>query len=1081
MKRIAILLTALLCACPVLLAQQSTIQGVVTDTTTAVIPGVTITITNAATGVSLTSRTNAVGFYSVPFLVPGTYSVKAEAEGFAPVTKENLKLDVNQTARADFALQVGTVAETVEVSVAAALINTETTTVGQVIDNKRIVELPLNGRNYLELARLTVGVAPAPGARTAGEGNFTALGARSYQTNILLDGVDNNSRASGGQLGFEAQNVKPSIDAVQEFKVVTNNNSAEYGFRMGAAVIVQTKSGTNEFHGTAYEFLRNDQLDANNFFANRSGQPKPSFRQNQFGGTLGGRLVKDRTFFFGSVEGTRVRRGETSITTVPTAVRKAGRFTDAGARKIFDPASTRRVDGKWVRDQFPGNAIPLSAIDPVARAVVDLYPEPNLSGTVNNHFFSGSLANNTNQYDARVDHNFSTNHRIFVRYSRRDSNETDPGPLPLPADGGLWDTTDLTSNSVVGNWNTVVSASANNELRVGYTKTDSILDIPWAESFNQRLGITGLPDLGDDNARGMTRFTPTGYSEVGSRSFWPNRNNLNLWHIADHFMKIQGRHVLKFGGEFRREYIFRRAARFARGQMAFNRAFTQDPTNRGQTGDGLADLLTGFASGGTIGNQNGETAIAPNWAFYFQDDWKISRKLTLNLGVRWDFFGRPSFDSPVSRFDFEYGQAGPTIIRPKDAGDCGCEQDWNNFAPRIGLAYQLTSKTVLRAGYGVYFGQPDAIAHDGDAAFFHQPPEFTEIGFPTDQLVQPALIVRDGFPKGLLPTEEIRENVSVKDAVEKLPNQYAHQWFFDLQRELPWDGVLTLSYIGSGTRHMVWTRDYNQPFVPGATSVKSRRPWPFYGGIQLRDPGGNASYNAFTAKAEKRFSQGLTFLASYTWSHTIDDRAGTLSDGLAGGGFRNSHDISLDRGNSAYDLRHNFVGSFVYDLPFGRGRALGSNWNPVANAVLGGWQLGGILFIRSGQTFSPLTSGNITNLGGQGYPDRFGEGTLPESQRTINRWFNAADFAIQEQFTIGNSGRNILFGPGFNSMDLKIGKNFYIKERARLEFRFEMFNFANHPSFGLPNSSIDQPDRVGQITSQAGAARQLQFGLKFVY
>ncbi len=1061
------------------MAQQSTIQGVVTDATEAVIPGAKITVRNLATGVQLTATTNSVGFYSIPFLAPGAYEVTAESEGFAPQTKQNLRLDVGQVARVDFALELGTVAETIEVAAAAALINTETTTVGQVIDNKRIVELPLNGRNYLELAQLTVGVGPAPGARTAGEGNFSTLGARSYQTNILLDGVDNNSRASGGALGFQAQNVKPSIDAVQEFKVVTNNNSAEYGFRMGAAVIVQTKSGTNEFHGTAYEFLRNDKLDANTFFANRSGAPKPAFRRNQFGATFGGRIIKDKTFFFGSYEGTRIRQGETSISTVPTALRKSGSFTDAGARPIFDWTTTRRVDGKWTRDPFPGNVIPSSRFDPVAVGVIALYPDPNLPGTVNNYFFSGSRIDDTDQIDTRLDHNFSQRHRMFARYSRRDYNSVDPANLPLPADGGLWTTTDLTSNSVVGNWNAVVSPTANNEFRIGYTYTDSVFDIPWTENYNQKLGIKGLPDLGDANARGMTRFTPTGYSEVGARSFWPNYNDLGLWHIANHFMKIQGRHVLKVGAEHRREHIPRNAARFARGQMSFNRDFSADPNNRGLTGDGLADFLLGVASGGTIGNQNGEIANTSNWAFYFQDDYKLSRKLTLNLGLRWDFFGRATFETPVSRFEFTYGQPEPRIVRPKDSGDCGCEQDWNNFAPRVGFAYQITEGTVVRSGFGLYYGQPDSVAHDGDAAFFHQPPDFTEIGFPTDRLVQPALIVRDGFPPGLLPATEIRENVTVKDAVVRLPNQYAMQWFFDLQQRLPWDSVLTLSYVGSGTRHMVWTRDLNLPFTPGPGAIKQRRPWPFYGGVNLRDPGGRASYNAFGAKAEKRFSQGVTFLASYTWSHTIDDRAGTLSDGLAGGGFRNHHNIRLDRGNSAYDLRHNFVGSFVYDIPVGRGRRY--PLSGVSDAILGGWQLSGIFTARSGRPFSPVTSGGITNVGAQGYPDRLGKGTLPSEQRSIDRWFDETAFAIQKQYTYGNSGRNILFGPGFTNMDLKIGKNFYFTETTRLEFRFEMFNFTNHPNFGLPNASIDNPPAVGKITSQAGIARQLQFGLKLVF
>jgi outer membrane receptor protein involved in Fe transport len=1074
----AVWLAACLFLTAPLFAQQSTVQGVVTDSSGALIPGVEITVINTGTGVASTTRTNAQGFFSVPFLIPGVYEVRAAAQGFASQTRRNLQLDVNMTARSDFALDVGAVAETIEVSAAAALLNTETTTVGQVIDNRRIVELPLNGRNYLELAQLTTGVVPGRGSRTGDKGNFSALGSRTYQTNILLDGVDNNARASGGQLGFEAQNVTPSVDAVQEFKVVTNNNSAEYGFRMGATVIVQTKSGSNDLHGSAYEFFRNDKLDATNFFANRSGAEKPVFKRNQFGGTLGGRLIKDRTFFFGSYEGTRLRRGESSISTVPTAARRGGDFSDSDALPIFDPATTRREGNRDVRTRFPGNIIPPSRFDPVAKKAIDLYPLPNLPGEVNNYFFAGSFASDTDQYDGRLDHNFNQNHRAFFRYSRRDFAETDPGPLPLPADGGQWTVTDLVSNSYVGNWSAVLSPTVSNELRIGVTDTNSVLDIPWTENLNSSLGITGIPDLGDDNARGSTRFVPTGYSEVGARSFWPNRNNLNLFQIGDHFMKVQGRHVLKTGFEFRHERIFRRAARYARGVMSFNRSFTQDPTSRGNTGDGLADLLLGLASGGNLGNQNGENAITRNYSWYVQDDWKLTNRLTLNLGLRWDRFGPPSFrDTPVSRFEFDFAAGTYSIVRPDSEGDCGCEQDNNNFAPRVGLAFQLTPKTVLRSGFGMFYGQPDSISHDGDGRFYNQPPDFTELGFPTDRLYEPALVVSSGFPPGLLPTTEIQQNVTAKTALVYMPAQYTSQWFFDVQRELPLSTVVTLSYIGSSSKHMVWTRNLNQPLTPAAGAIQQRRPLPFFNAINLRDPGGNANYNAFAVKAEKRFSSGFTFLTSYTWSHAIDDGAGTLDDGV--GSRRDHYNIALDRGNSQYDMRHNFVGSFVYDLPFGKGRAFGANWHPVMNAVLGGWQLGGILFLRSGEAFSVTVSGDPANMGTTNYPNRIGEGTLPSSERSIDMWFDTSAFLMPAQYTIGNSGRNILYGPGYRSMDLKIGKNWALRENMRLEYRLEMFNWTNTPNFGNPNGTLNNT-QVGRITS-ASDPRRIQMGMKLVF
>jgi hypothetical protein len=512
--------------------------------------------------------------------------------------------------------------------------------------------------------------------------------------------------------------------------------------------------------------------------------------------------------------------------------------------------------------------------------------------------------------------------------------------------------------------------------------------------------------------------------------------------------------------------------------MAFNRSFSEDPNNRGRTGDGLADLLLGFASGGTLGNQNGETAVTRNWSAFFQDDWKLSNRLTLNLGVRWDRFGPPSFkDTPVSRFEIDFANRAYTITKPQDENDCGCEHDNNNFAPRIGLAYQLTQKTVVRSGFGMYYGQPDAISHDGDARFSHQPPEFSEFTFPTDRLFQPALTVREGFPTNLLPATTVQSNVGVKMATPFMPAQYTSQWFFDVQQEVPFNTVVTLSYLGTSSKHMVWTRNLNQPLTPGAAGIQVRRPYPFFGNITLRDPGASASYNAFTAKAEKRFSQGMTFLLSYTWSHAIDDGAGTLNDGAAG--FRNNYDISLERGNSQYDLRHNFIASFVYDLPFGRGRSLGGDMHPITNAVLGGWQLSGILFVRSGEPFSVTVSGDVANLGTTNYANRIGNGNLPSGERSIDRWFDTNAFAVPAQYTIGNAGRNILYGPGSTSMDMKVGKNWTLAERLRLEYRLEMFNFTNTPNFGTPNGTLNNA-QVARITSAADP-RRIQMGMKLVF
>ncbi len=1067
----------------ILSAQQATVQGVITDSTGGRIPGAEIKVTNVANGTSQSVLTNDEGFYSIPFLTPGTYRLEVSLTGFGTARRDNLKLDVDKTARVDVELQIGEMAQTVEVNGRSAIMDSETSVVGQVIDNKRIVELPLNGRNYLDLAQLTVAVAPDTGSRTSDQGTFSAVGQHAYQTNILLDGIDNNSRASGGQLGYEAQGVTPSIDAVAEFKVVTNNNSAEYGFRMGGTVIVQTKSGTNQFHGSLYEFVRNEMFDARNFFA--PPDENPAYKRNQFGGTFGGRIVPDKLFFFGSFEGTRIRLGESNQSIVPSLAMRNGDF---GALKttIYNPATTAPPVGKnFVRDPFPGNQIPSTQLDPVALKLISLYPEPNRSGDFN-YFYSGSNMADTNQYDSRVDWYPSEKNRVFGRYSRRAFNGVDPGPLPLPADGALWQTTTLTSNNVVGNWNMVVSPTMFNEVRAGGTRTRSVLDIPWDENYNTKMGINGVPDLGDDNARGLAKFNPSGYAQLGSRGFWPNRNNLDFLQLSDHFTAVKGIHVLKAGVEFRREMVFRRAARNARGVMAFNGNYTARDNNA--KGNSMADFLLGMASSGQIGNQNGETAVTRNYSLYFQDDWKIASRLTLNLGVRWDRFGPPSFkDTPVSRFEFTPGSQEYRIVYPSDENDIGGVHDNNNFAPRVGLAFQATPKTVARLGFGIYYGEPDALTQDGDGKFANQPPEFTEITFPGSKTA-PALLVSQGYPGGLFPTTTIQPNVTVRTAEKYQPSQYSQQWFLDLQRELPMDTVLTVSYIGGATRHIAYTQNLNEA-RPGATgTAQERRPWGKFTAINWRNAGGNASYNALTAKAEKRFSRGMTYLMSYTWAHSIDDGAGVLDDGTLGPNSRTDLHREWHRGNSNYDMRHKFVTSFVYDLPFGRGRRLGGDWTGFTGALLGGWQLGGILKMQTGRPFSPTVNEDVSGTGTSNYPNRLRTGDLPPSERSIDQWFDVAAFVSPTRGTYGDSGRNILFGPGFKSMDVKIGKNFYFANERRLEFRCEMFNFTNTPNFGLPGPTVADLNNFTAIDLLSVAKiqtaydpRHIQFGLKLAF
>jgi len=1077
----ALVLLLLTCSVP-LLAQQSTIQGLVRDSSGAAVPGASVTVTNTSTGVSQIVISNDHGFYAVPFLIPGTYSVKAMMGGFAAQTVSDITLDVSTTARADFVLAIGKVETTIKVSASAALLNTETTAVGQVIDNQRVVELPLNGRNYLELARLTTGVGLAPGSKAGDQGSFTSVGSHAMQITVLLDGLDNTSRYTGGQFLYETQAVMPSIDAVQEFKVVTNNNSAEYGFRTGGTVVVQTKTGTNDYRGTLYEFLRNDKFAANNFFANAAGQEKTVYKRNQFGATLGGKIIRDKTFFFGSYEGRRVRIGRSTLSTVPLVSRVNGDFSDSKAMQIFDPASTQTVSGKPARTPFPGNIVPKNRFDPIAAKVISWYPAPNLPGVANNYFFSPPSAQSADQYDGRLDHNFTSSQRVFFRYSRRNYTEVDPGPLPLPADGGA-NIIDLLANSYVANWSALLSPKMSNEFRFGYNATNAVIDIPSTGYTNRALGIPNIPDLGYNTDHGVCNFSPTNYAAVGSDSSKPNKGHSRVLQISDSLTRIQGRHFLKFGFQFIHAAVSRNVGKYSRGTMAFNGSFTQDPNSRATTGDGLADMLLGLGSSARLGNYAGEESLVRRYGVFIQDDLKLSPKLTLNLGLRWDRIGIPSFGHR-STFNvglFILGAPGTSdiqIIRPKNDNDCGCEHDTKNFAPRIGVAYQLGRSTVLRSGFGMFYGQPD---EDKDTSiFWHGPPDNSQFSFTSDRLVQPAVVISRGYPAGLFPATTVQQNVNINTALSRfVPTQYAMQWFLDVQRQLPFDTLLTLSYIGTGSRQLLFGPDLNVQGNqgPGPATALQRKTWPFFGSISVNLPGGNISYNGLAAKVEKRFSRGITFLTSYTFSHMIDDGAGANGDNA--GSSRNPWNAAMDRGNGNYDRRQNFVGSLIYDLPFGKARQWGAAWNPVVNTILGGWQLGGILSLRTGQPFSVTVSGDPANTGNTNYANRLGTGTLSASQRSINRWFDLTAFAVPAQYTYGNGGRNILFGPGVTNMDLKIGKNFRLAERYRLEFRAEMFNFTNTPNFGQPNAVLNGPG--AGIIKTAAAPRIVQFGLKLMF
>ena len=1098
-----------------------TIQGTVTDDTGAVIPGASIVVANIETGTESSVSTNEVGFYTAPGLNQGLYSVTCSSDGFSTQEFPEVRLEVQQTMRIDCAMSVGSVTETVEVNAAAILIQSEKTEVGQVIDSKRILEMPLNGRNYLELAKFSVGVLPSremgKGTRhdgvRGGEGGILAVGMHAAQTNVLLDGADNSSRNSGGALGFQAQATKPSVDAVGEFKVVTNNMSAEYGYRMGAKVLVSTKSGTNEFHGSLYEFIRNDKLDGTNFFANRVGSDKPTLRRNQYGGTIGGPIVRNTLFGFFSFQGTKDRAGQSFTASIPSRDALGGDFSQQPDpdRRIYDPL-TLSEDG--ARSAFPNFVIPSSRFDPVATALFSNYPAPNIAGREhlrNNHFYAPADTIDHNQYDMKFDWNMTPGNRWFARYSIRDEFVLQNGQLPLPANGGNGQTIDLPGQNWASALHSTISPTMFNELRFGYTFFPTRFDIPFTEPLNAQFGVLGAPgdSIDDGLDHGYALSLVSGFTAVGPRAFWPNVNKMDNLQISDNFTWVKGSHTIKVGAEYRRTQIPRSPSRFRRGRFQYTGDYTAEihnsPASRGATGNALADGLLGWNRNGRWGWPNGEEQVIPYWGVFVQDDWKLTSRLTLNMGIRYELFLTPTFPDPQShtlnstvvRFLGEvngrsidpgerlpvrqggWGEAEylPHFRTPESGSDCACENDLNNFAPRIGLAYRINDQTVVRVGVGLFYGEHDNTG--GEAARFNTgAPQSNE--FDNNQPRDfSSFFTKDGFPPSTragLPRAGLNVNVK-KDGV--WPSFYAGQWFFDIQRELPGDTLLTIGYNGSSTSQIHGAININRPLTPHPTARwQSRRIRPFFNSVGLRGVNFlNQNYNSLTIKAEKRFTGGFTFLSSFTWAHNIDVVNENLTTGTSAQ-QRFTYNQTIERGNASLDRRLAYVTSIVYELPFGPGKNMLSS-GPGA-WILGGWQIGGILNFLGGTPDGHSFNQNTTNVGGANRGDLVGEINLPASQRTIDRWFNTDAVVAGKPGVLDNAGRNLIWGPGTTAIDFSLSRRFNLPwEGDYLQFRFESFNFTNTPVFGRPNTSIGRP-AAGRITT-ASEPRRIQFGLKWIF
>ncbi|MGH9658708.1 MAG: TonB-dependent receptor domain-containing protein [Bryobacteraceae bacterium] len=1045
------------------------IAGVVSDATGAVVPGAKVVITDAATGITTALVTNSSGFYSAPALKSGSYRVSVAAQGFRTENRTGIDLRVQERLEIDFRLELGATASEITITAAAPLLESETSSLGQVIPERTITELPLNGRNFIQLA--TLGAGTLPSNRTAERDNFVANGARPIQNSYLLDGVENKNRI----LGFDrssAQIISPVPGSIQEFKVQTSTFTAEFGQAAGGVVNVTMKSGTNSIHGGLFEFFRNSRLDARPYFQ-PAGTGRPAFLQHQFGATIGGPIRKNRTFYFGSWQSTREFNAAPQIGSVPVASLRAGEF---GATRIFDPGSTRAnpAGAGFVRDPFPSNVVPATRWDPVATKLAALFPAPNLAGAVRNHFYNPKERVHNDQFNLRVDHRFSDRDSLFGRASWGESRNSLPSLLPEPAND--FSVAQPTAQSVAISHTHTLSGAMVNEFRFGFVRTRVQQQIAAPRRFDE-FGIKGAFD--DPFIRGLPQFTVTGWSVLGTAGPGTlpievtGSQNLPLDKIGrivqfiDNLAWIRGRHTIKFGVDVQQVSMYGYATNAARPTFTFNGVYTQNPQGRAGTGHAYADFLLGQSNNATVATPTVNEIRQRIFQGYVQDDWKATPRLTLNYGVRyelaWPFL---EVNHKYSSFLLESGPLYGTILEARNAGQAGVGRalvrgDFNNFAPRLGLAFQATPKTVVRSAFGVFFGRDENLGVGRRPT--NNPPQFVQRNFVSDQIA-PNIVLATGFPANSLDPRLV-VNPVVNSFPFDSPLPYVIQWNLNVQRELPGQFVAQIGYTGSGTHKLYFPLNVNTP-PPGAGNIDARRPIRGVAGVFLYAPLFNSTYHALLAKAERRFSRGFSLLASYTWGHSID--GGSSNNDQNDPGPQDPRNLQVHRGNSHFDVRHRWVASAVWELPLGR------------NFVLRDWQISGITSVQTGLPFTVTLNFDPTNSGVTARPHRLRNGALDSGQRDPARWFDLGAFVAPEQFVYGNSGRNVVRAPGRFNTDLGVARTFLIAEAIRLQFRGEFFNLLNTPQFGLPGMSIGTP-QAGIIPNVVTPERQIQLALRLTW
>lgn len=1098
MKPCKLLYCLLLISAPVLRAQTvtGTINGTIIDATGSVMPGAVVDILNQTTGLKRSATSSEIGTFTVTLLPPGLYTVSISKPGFGTQTRKDVELLVNQNLTLDTTLTPSNVEQTIEVTAVAPVLETTTGTIGKVIQGETIVDLPLNGRKFTQFVLLTPGAAPRQGGQQnsftiregAGGISPSVNGQRGQQNNYTMDGVLNNA------LFTNIWAISPPPDALQEFNVQSHTVDAQFSISSGANVNILTKSGTNDFHATLWEFFRNEKLDARNFF---DPQRLP-YRQNQYGVAFGGPVMLPRfsgrkhdTWFFAYWEGFRSRRTSSSFASVPTAASRDGDFsaflggpigTDVLGRtvlqgQLYDPATTRpdpSRPGQYIRDPFAGNIIPKNRLSNAALLTLQkYYPLPNLGVAPTvfpNLLFARPTEINSDQFGVRGDHRFSNNDTLFGRFNYANPEQIRPQALPTYSQSLI-----NYARSVAIGYTRLLGPATLLSVHYGYVWTKfGQFDEPAGEEFLKATHFDRLAPVRNGIPIANQLSVSQDFTGVAQFAIPLGPQNSHHWNVD--LSTVKSNHTLGVGMMYYRIHNFDDgwgvSSSFARDATALD-GFTT------QTGLGAASFMLGLPDslGGFLGDTSAD--FTSNWwAGYVQDKWQVTQKLTLNFGLRYDFVAPPTWkDDKVSALDVDTGafliaKAYPPLFPQPTSRRTLFDPRYNGFQPRFGIAYRIGEKTVMRGAFTKFDD------HNNTLVQISQDPR---IAWPWGYGIAvsaanrgPSTVFLDNLPTADSFFDPLQPRVAfAANPRNKIP--YALQYNFGFQRQITSSLSAELNYVGSVSRHQFIQPVANTARLPAPGPIQPRQPYPQYGGTFSNSTNiGNASYNALQLRVDKRLSHGLSFLGSYTWSKSLD----LQSSGQAGG-IVTIYDLRREWGPSDYDFKHLLVLTSVYELPFGKGKPFLNSAGKLQQALIGGWNIGGILSIASGAPFSISAGGDLANVGGGSQRAQVVGNPNTGYTQSIFQWFNTAAFRTPTPFTFGNAGRNNMRGPSSTNFDFVTYKNFALTERARLEFRAEFFNLPNHARFGLPNNNV-QSGAFGRITT-ASDPRDIQFALKLIF